>query len=110
MAKYQNHCSSLDIIQYLSIFVKGMGTPLVMVTPLFALAFFGYGMGKRVVTYASSTPANTLLSPVQLFCAGAISGTVTSVVVAPVERIKCLLQVTIETQMNSRGSPGDKTN
>jgi len=77
-------------------FYKGMGTPLVMVTPMFALGFFTYGLGKRIVTKVSNSPANTLLSPVQLFLAGAFSGTVATFFVAPVERIKCLLQVQVQ--------------
>jgi solute carrier family 25 carnitine/acylcarnitine transporter 20/29 len=76
-------------------FYKGMGTPLLMVSPMFALGFFTYGLGKKIATYTSSAPANTLLTPTQLFCAGAFSGTIASFVVAPVERIKCLLQVQV---------------
>lgn len=84
-----------------------------MVTPLFALGFFGYGVGKNFVTYVSPPPTisrnlgddgigieKMTLSPVKLFCAGAISSCFTNPVVAPVERIKCLLQVFFKKNIN----------
>ncbi len=77
-----------------------MGTPLVMVTPLFALGFFGYGIGKDIVSYLAPKEdeekrirEGAMMSPLQLFTAGAISSCFTTLVVCPVERIKCLLQV-----------------
>jgi len=65
-----------------------MGAPIVGVAPIFALSFFGYGVGKNLLT----TP-NKPLTPVDLFFAGAISGVMTTIIMAPGERIKCLLQV-----------------
>jgi len=78
-------------------FYKGMASPLLMVTPIFALGFFGYSVGKKVVTYVSPTQEKgEMHSPLQLFSAGAISSFFTVLVITPVERIKCLLQVQTE--------------
>lgn len=67
-----------------------MAAPTAMVTPNYAVLFFGYGLGKTCV--------NTLmpgeLTPVKLFLAGAFSGALYTFTICPVERVKCLLQVT----------------
>ncbi|XP_034243224.1 congested-like trachea protein [Thrips palmi] len=68
---------------------KGMAAPLTGVAPIFALSFFGFGLGKRLQQSAEGEE----LSLVQLFNAGAFSGVLTTVIMAPGERIKCLLQV-----------------
>ncbi|XP_014259579.1 mitochondrial carnitine/acylcarnitine carrier protein [Cimex lectularius] len=68
---------------------KGMAAPLVGVAPIFAISFFGFGVGKRLVS-SKETPD---LTPVQLFTAGAFSGIFTTAIMAPGERIKCLLQI-----------------
>lgn len=66
-----------------------MGAPLCGVAPIFAMSFFGYGIGKKL---QQSTPDEKLTMP-QLFYAGAFSGIFTTVIMAPGERIKCLLQI-----------------
>ncbi|GLH06736.1 hypothetical protein R5R35_007938 [Gryllus longicercus] len=68
---------------------KGMGAPIAGVAPIFALSFFGFGVGKRL---QQRTPEEKLTLP-QLFAAGAFSGIFTTIIMAPGERIKCLLQV-----------------
>jgi len=70
---------------------KGMGAPIIGVAPIFALSFFGYGLGKQMV--ASKTQGNEELSALQMFFAGGISGVMTTAVMTPGERIKCLLQI-----------------
>ena len=70
-------------------FLTGMAAPVVGVAPIFALSFFGYGVGKKLV---ASHP-DEQLGIHQLFVAGAISGVMTTVIMTPGERIKCLLQV-----------------
>jgi len=82
-----------------TICAQGMASPLVMVTPIFALGFFGYSIGKKVVTHVSPKQEKgtaEMHSPLQLFSAGAISSCFTVFVITPVERIKCLLQVQTE--------------
>lgn len=70
-------------------FYKGMGTPILMVTPNFALAFFGYGVGKTGIS--KLWPGE--MTPIKMFLAGGFSGAMCTFVVCPVERIKCLLQI-----------------
>nr|ACO12964.1 Congested-like trachea protein [Lepeophtheirus salmonis] len=68
---------------------KGMGAPIVGSAPLFALSFMGFGLGKKLL---QNDPSEELNIP-QLFIAGGISGVITTIVTAPGERIKCILQV-----------------
>lgn len=74
---------------YFSIFCAGMSAPIAGVAPIFAMSFFGFGLGKRL---QQKTP-DEQLSHVQLFAAGAFSGIFTTSIMAPGERIKCLLQI-----------------
>ncbi|KOB57037.1 Mitochondrial carnitine/acylcarnitine translocase [Operophtera brumata] len=68
---------------------KGMSAPLTGVAPIFALSFFGFGLGKRLI----KTDENQVLTKPELFAAGAFSGIFTTSIMAPGERIKCLLQI-----------------
>ncbi|XP_054279571.1 mitochondrial carnitine/acylcarnitine carrier protein [Macrosteles quadrilineatus] len=70
-------------------FYKGMAAPIAGVAPIFAISFFGFGVGKRL----QQSKENETLTKPQLFYAGAFSGIFTTVIMAPGERIKCLLQV-----------------
>ncbi|XP_073988831.1 carnitine/acylcarnitine carrier protein colt, mitochondrial [Rhodnius prolixus] len=67
---------------------KGMGAPLAGVAPIFAISFFGFGVGKRLFAKKGEE-----LSLTRLFGAGAFSGIFTTTIMAPGERIKCLLQI-----------------
>ena len=66
-----------------------MGAPIVGVAPIFALSFAGFGFGKKL----QQTDPDQELTLKQLAIAGGISGVLTSSIMAPGERIKCLLQV-----------------
>lgn len=68
---------------------KGMSAPITGVAPIFAMSFFGFGLGKRL---QQSSP-DEKLNNYQLFGAGAFSGVCCAIVMAPGERIKCLLQI-----------------
>ncbi|XP_070394706.1 mitochondrial carnitine/acylcarnitine carrier protein-like isoform X2 [Dermacentor albipictus] len=68
---------------------KGMAAPLTGVTPMFAVCFLGFGIGKKI---QQKHPEEELTLP-QLFLAGMLSGVFTTAIMAPGERIKCLLQV-----------------
>lgn len=68
---------------------KGMGAPLAGVAPMMAISFFGFGLGKQLQQTDPSQP----LSHTQIFLSGCLAGIFTTVIVAPGERIKCLLQV-----------------
>lgn len=67
---------------------KGMSAPIAGVAPIFAISFFGFGVGKKLLTEEGKPLTNS-----KLFLAGAFSGIFTTSVMAPGERIKCLLQV-----------------
>lgn len=66
---------------------KGVVAPLVGVTPIFAVSFWGYDIGKRIV---SSNAEHLTIA--QLATAGFISAVPTTLVMAPIERIKVMLQ------------------
>lgn len=67
---------------------KGMGAPLIGVSPIFAISFMGYGVGKNL-----SSSLRTQHPYLQYFAGGAFSGIFTTLIMAPGERIKCLLQI-----------------
>lgn len=67
---------------------KGMSAPIAGVAPIFAISFFGFGVGKKLLQEGNEPLTNT-----KFFLAGAFSGIFTTSVMAPGERIKCLLQV-----------------
>lgn len=68
---------------------KGMGAPLAGVAPIFAISFLGYGVGKKI--FGPENPND--FKVVHYFAAGAFSGIFTTSIMAPGERIKCLLQI-----------------
>uniref|UniRef100_A0A8C4NBR3 Mitochondrial carnitine/acylcarnitine carrier protein n=1 Tax=Eptatretus burgeri TaxID=7764 RepID=A0A8C4NBR3_EPTBU len=68
---------------------KGMAAPVLGVTPMFAVCFFGYGLGKKL----QQRHPNDSLTYGQIFKAGMLSGIFTSAIMAPGERVKCLLQI-----------------
>ncbi|XP_061730233.1 cAMP-dependent protein kinase type II-alpha regulatory subunit-like isoform X2 [Nerophis ophidion] len=68
---------------------KGMAAPIIGVTPMFAVCFFGFGLGKKL---QQKNPGDSLTYP-QLFAAGMLSGIFTTAIMTPGERIKCLLQI-----------------
>ncbi|EFA11093.1 congested-like trachea protein [Tribolium castaneum] len=77
---------------------KGMGAPLLGVAPIFAISFMGYGVGKKIFGPGDGQHYSYL----QYFTAGAFSGIFTTTIMAPGERIKCLLQI-------QQASTGPKT-
>lgn len=70
---------------------RGVSAPLFAVTPIFALSFWGYDIGQRMVRYASPGTVGDL-SLTQKCIAGGISAFPCTVLMAPSERIKVLLQ------------------
>lgn len=69
---------------------KGMAAPLVGVTPMYAVCFLGFGVGKSLQT--PSKPNGEYSLP-QIFTSGLMAGVFTTGIMAPGERIKCLLQI-----------------
>ncbi|XP_043936280.1 mitochondrial carnitine/acylcarnitine carrier protein-like [Protopterus annectens] len=82
---------------------KGMGAPLVAITPMTSLLFFGFGLGKKLQQKHPDDPLNYP----QLFAAGMLAGVFSTVVLAPVERIKCLLQVQASNNVIKYTGPVD---
>ncbi|SMN18946.1 similar to Saccharomyces cerevisiae YOR100C CRC1 Mitochondrial inner membrane carnitine transporter [Maudiozyma saulgeensis] len=81
-------------INYIKSFYKGVIPPLLGVTPIFAVSFWGYDLGKKIVskTGTSDIPVNTSLTITQMATAGFISAIPTTLVTAPTERVKVVLQ------------------
>eukprot|EP00048_Salpingoeca_helianthica_P015371 m.226443 g.226443 ORF g.226443 m.226443 type:complete len:304 (-) comp16944_c0_seq1:23-934(-) len=69
---------------------KGMSAPLYGVTPMYSLCFLGYGVGKKIFC---DDDAFKELKLVQIGLAGAFSAIFTTPILAPGERLKCVLQV-----------------
>ncbi|ORX90104.1 mitochondrial carrier [Basidiobolus meristosporus CBS 931.73] len=72
---------------------RGMSTPLIGVTPIFATCFWGYDMGKKLQIWALGLDPNEKLSMGQILFAGGFSAIPATLLMAPTERIKCLLQI-----------------
>lgn len=73
---------------------RGVLPPLLGVTPMFAVSFWGYDLGKRLVSSVSDPAGpNGALSIAQISAAGFFSAIPTTAVAAPFERIKVILQI-----------------
>lgn len=73
---------------------RGMATPLASVTPIFAVSFWSYDLGKKMV-YSVRKPeeADAPLSLAEITFAGAFSAVPTTLFMAPSERVKVLMQI-----------------
>jgi len=72
---------------------RGMVPPLLGVTPIFAVSFWGYDLGKKLIYAATPDRKDLNLSTTEYAVAGFISAVPQTFVAAPVERAKVLLQV-----------------
>ncbi|KAH8859675.1 Mitochondrial carnitine/acylcarnitine carrier protein [Schistosoma japonicum] len=72
---------------------KGMGAPIAGVAPVFAICFFGYNLGKEILAKDLMHLRNH-----EILFAGMFSGIFSTAILAPGERIKCLLQVQSHTR------------
>ncbi|VVT57501.1 uncharacterized protein SAPINGB_P005727 [Magnusiomyces paraingens] len=88
---------------------RGVAAPLAGVTPMFAISFWGYDLGKRLVS-AVWTPAgpNGDLSIGQISAAGFFSAIPTTAVAAPFERVKVILQLQGQQKTPAPGAPAPK--
>ncbi|XP_058968412.2 mitochondrial carnitine/acylcarnitine carrier protein-like [Pocillopora verrucosa] len=68
---------------------KGMAAPVVGVAPIFAICFWGFNMGKKL-QLKNPTDEPTYF---QILTSGFFAGVCTTVIMAPGERIKCILQI-----------------
>ncbi|PBP20389.1 hypothetical protein BUE80_DR008389 [Diplocarpon rosae] len=81
----------------------GVSAPLVGVTPMFAVSFWGYDVGKSLVR-RYSTVTNEQFSVSQIAAAGFFSAVPMTLITAPFERVKVLLQI----QGQKTLAPGEK--
>lgn len=81
----------------------GVSAPLVGVTPMFAVSFWGYDVGKQLVS-SVSTVENNQYSVGQVAAAGFFSAIPMTLITAPFERVKVLLQIQGQKQL----APGEK--
>ncbi|KAF7339769.1 Carnitine/acyl carnitine carrier [Mycena venus] len=72
---------------------RGMIPPLLGVTPIFAISFWAYGASKQLILATTPNRTSDVLSIPELAAAGFLSAVPTTLVTAPVERAKVLLQV-----------------
>jgi len=72
---------------------RGMFTPLVGVTPIFATCFWGYDLGQKIVRSATGLDPNKKLSLAAIGFAGGFSAIPATLLMTPIERVKCILQV-----------------
>lgn len=85
----------------------GVSAPLVGVTPMFAVSFWGYDMGKKLVESTTTVPVvnNTpQYSIAQISAAGFFSAIPQTLITAPFERVKIILQIQGQKQL----APGEK--
>ncbi|KAH9269217.1 mitochondrial carnitine carrier [Batrachochytrium salamandrivorans] len=71
---------------------RGMTSPLVGVTPMFALSFWSYDLGQQLIYTATPKRTTTELTMGEFAIAGAFSALITTVVTTPMERVKVVLQ------------------
>lgn len=72
---------------------RGMAAPLYGVTPIFALCFWAYELAKSQLVTLRGLAGARELSLFDCGVAGALSAVPTTAIMAPGERIKCILQV-----------------
>ncbi|KAK9324235.1 mitochondrial carrier domain-containing protein [Lipomyces orientalis] len=86
---------------------RGVSPPLLGVTPMFAISFWGYDLGKRIVRSVTPVAPSGDLSIAQISAAGFFSAIPMTLVAAPFERIKVLLQIQGQSGENKYSGPLD---
>lgn len=81
----------------------GVSAPLVGVTPMFAVNFWAYGVGKQLVE-ATTEVKDGKFSIAQVSCAGFFSAIPMTAIAAPFERVKIILQIQGQKEL----APGEK--
>ncbi|GMM29273.1 carnitine:acyl carnitine antiporter [Martiniozyma asiatica (nom. inval.)] len=73
-------------------FYKGVTSPLLGVTPMFAVSFWGYDVGKRLVLMFRGKSPDLEMTIKEISIAGALSAIPTTLIAAPFERVKVVMQ------------------
>lgn len=84
-------------------FYRGVLPPLIGVTPMFAVSFWGYDVGKKLVGNYTGRNAETF-TITDISTAGFISAIPTTLVAAPFERVKVMMQIQDGSKKSSMGS------
>lgn len=71
---------------------KGMLAPLIGITPLYSVCFWGYDLGQQLIRLGMGKATGEKLSIAELSVAGGFSALPATALMAPMERVKCLLQ------------------
>ncbi|TID28339.1 hypothetical protein CANINC_002516 [Pichia inconspicua] len=74
-------------------FYQGVSSPLLGVTPMFAVSFWGYDLGKRLVLARRGKDPSEPLTISEISAAGFFSAIPTTLIAAPFERIKVVMQI-----------------
>eukprot|EP00639_Heterosigma_akashiwo_P027976 CAMPEP_0194678712 /NCGR_PEP_ID=MMETSP0295-20121207/10332_1 /TAXON_ID=39354 /ORGANISM="Heterosigma akashiwo, Strain CCMP2393" /LENGTH=284 /DNA_ID=CAMNT_0039563921 /DNA_START=201 /DNA_END=1052 /DNA_ORIENTATION=+ len=72
---------------------RGLSAPLLGIAPVFAVCFWGYDLGETLVRMVFGKPEGAALSLFEVALAGGFSAIPTTLLMTPMERVKCLLQV-----------------
>jgi len=72
---------------------RGMVPPLLGVTPIFAVSFWGYDLGQKIIRSFTPDRTSPSFTTTEYAIAGFISAIPQTFVAAPVERAKVLLQI-----------------
>lgn len=84
-------------------FYRGVLPPLIGVTPMFAVSFWGYDVGKKLVSsYTGKATEKFTIGDIST--AGFISAIPTTLVAAPFERVKVMMQIQDGSKKASMGS------
>lgn len=71
---------------------RGMLTPLVFVTPLYAVCFWGYDLGQKLIRLSTGKTTSQQLNLAEISMAGGFSAFPATALMTPIERVKVLLQ------------------
>lgn len=84
---------------------RGVSAPLVASTPIYAISFWGYDVGQTLVRKFLRKPGDEerQLTVPEIMLAGGWSALPMIIVMAPMERVKCLLQVQTTSTDGSKG-------
>ncbi|RMZ77867.1 hypothetical protein DV738_g4092, partial [Chaetothyriales sp. CBS 135597] len=86
----------------------GVSAPLVGVTPMFAVSFWGYGVGKQLVERVSTVEVKNGVAQYtigQISAAGFFSAIPMTLITAPFERVKVLLQIQGQKELKPGEQP-----
>lgn len=72
---------------------RGVLPPLIGVTPMFAVSFWGYDLGKRLIQKSGSKQNGDSMTIGQVSAAGFFSAIPTTAIAAPFERVKVMMQI-----------------